>query len=303
MAETLTPDRNDASPGSLIDRDGQIQWAGLLLGPGTPYAIDRQGLTGWEDLPEADSTDADRPTGHGAWTGAQYARPRRVAGTLWLLPGPGADPLDTLRTLRRALALQDREQWLAVRMHGETLLVRARVVQRVIPADRQLLTGGPVRAAVQWLAADPRRYESAEQSARTGPPQPETGLVWPLTWPLDWGQPAVTGDVPADNDGSAPTQPLIVFHGPCGNPTVTERSTGRRLRYLIDLGPDDELVVDTAAGTVTLNGTASRRHTAAPDSSPEELFAFAPGRSELAFRPDRSGPGATVTARWRSAEW
>jgi len=62
-------------------------------------------------------------------------------------------------------------------------------------------------------------------------------------------------------------------------------------------------VVDTAAGTVTLNGTASRRHTAAADSSPEELFAFAPGRAQLAFRHDAQDTGARMTVRWRAAEW
>ncbi|MEE1751737.1 phage distal tail protein [Streptomyces sp. SP18CS02] len=296
-----TPD--DTSPGSLIARDGQIQWAGLLLGPGTPYEIDRQGMTGWEDLPEADLSDADRPTAHGAWPGAQYARPRRIGAQVWLLTPPGGDPLDTLRTLRRSLALGDEEQWLAVRVHGETLVVRARVTQRVLPADRQLITQGVARASVQWLATDPRRYAVDERSASTGAPEPETGLTWPLTWPLEWGEAASTGDMAVTNDGSAPTQPVITFRGPCVNPALTERGSGRRLRYLIELAADDELVVDTAAGTVTLNGTASRRHTAAPDSGPEELFAFGAGRGELAFRPEWSAPGASASVRWRSAEW
>ncbi len=61
--------------------------------------------------------------------------------------------------------------------------------------------------------------------------------------------------------------------------------------------------MDTAAGTVTLNSTASRRHTAAADSSPEELFAFEPGHAELAFRPDTYDTGAQLSVRWRSAEW
>ncbi|MEO3974261.1 phage tail protein [Streptomyces sp. CAU 1734] len=305
MATPISPPETEiaATPGSLITLDGQIQWAGVLFGPGTPFEIDRQGLTGWEDLPEVDSSDADRPTSHGSWPGAQYARPRRIGGQLWLLPAPGTDPAETMRTLRRSLALHDREQWLAVRIHGETLAVRARVVQRVIPADRNLLTQGVARVSVQWLATDPRRYAVEEQLGTTGVPKPPTGLTWPLTWPLNWGDATVTGDVTILNEGSAPAHPVIAFRGPCGNPALNDTAGGRRLRYLIDLAAEDELVVDTGAGTVLLNGTASMRHTAAPDSSPEELFELPPGTSRLAYRPARSEPDTTVSVRWRSADW
>ncbi|MFF3498589.1 phage distal tail protein [Streptomyces sp. NPDC003247] len=306
MAETTTTaSTDDVAPGSLITRDGQMQWAGLLLGPGTPYEIDRGGLTGWEDLPEYDSSDADHPTAHGAWPGARYAKPRKVGATVWTVPaGSGSDSsLTATRALRQALLLGDAERWLAVRLHGETLAVRARVSQRVLAADRTYTTQGVSRASVQWYATDPRRYSVTEQTAVTGAPQPESGLTWPLTWPLYWGQAASTGDVNAENSGSAPTHPVITFTGPCGNPTVTDRSSSRRLRYQITLAAGDELTVDTAAGTVTLNGTASRRNTAAADSSPEELFAFEPGRAQLAFRPDTYDTGARMTVRWRAAEW
>ncbi|MFC4503006.1 MULTISPECIES: phage distal tail protein [Streptomyces] len=306
MAETTTTAyTDDVPPGSLITRDGQMQWAGLLLGPGTPYEIDRGGLSGWEDLPEYDSSDADHPTAHGAWPGARYAKPRRIGGTVWTVPPQGdtVSSLTVTRALRQALLLDDQERWLAVRLHGETLAVRARVSQRVLAADRTYTTQGVSRASVQWYATDPRRYSVTERTAVTGAPQPESGLTWPLYWPLYWGQATSTGDVNADNDGSAPTHPVLTFNGPCANPTVTDRTSALRLRYQIGLAAGDELVVDTAAGTVTLNGTASRRHTAAPDSSPEELFAFAPGRAQLAFRPDTYDTGARMTVRWRAAEW
>jgi hypothetical protein len=311
MAETTnsaTPDTggltDDPAPGSLITRDGQLQWAGLLMGPGTPYQIDSNGLTGWEDIPDFDTSDADRPTAHGTWPGSRYAKPRKVSGQIWILPdSAGAATVSTVRALRRVLSLSDDERWLSVRLHGEILTTRARVSQRVMPTDRTYALQGVARAAVQWQADDPRRYAVTEQTITTGPPQPEPGLTWPLVWPLDWGQASVTGDVNALNDGSAPTQPVITFRGPCTTPSVTEQVSGRQLRYNIALAATDELVVDTAAGTVTLNGTASRLDTAATDSGPEELFAFDPGTAQLSFRPDASDTGASMTVRWRSAEW
>ncbi|MFH8838835.1 phage distal tail protein [Streptomyces sp. NPDC017868] len=307
MAETTTTYAGndltaDLAPGSLITQDGQIQWAGLLIGPGTPFNVDRTGLQGWEDLPEYDSSDADRPTSHGAWPGSRYAKPRKISGTIVLMPGQDA-AAGAVRALRQSLALLDEERWLTVRLHGELLAVRARIAQRVVPADQGFATQGSSKMSIQWLASDPRRYAVNEQSASTTAPQPESGLTWPLTWPLNWGQAKSTGDAVAENTGSAATHPVIVFRGPCSMPTVTERVSKRRLRYAIDLAAGDELVVDTANGTVTLNNTASRRHTAMADSSPEELFLLEPGRTELAFRPDAATPDALMTVRWRSAEW
>ncbi|MFB7375291.1 phage tail protein [Streptomyces sp. NPDC056222] len=307
MAETTTAYAGntytaDLAPGSLITQDGQIQWAGLLIGPGTPFAVDRSGLTGWEDLPEYDSSDADRPTSHGAWPGSRYAKPRKVGGAIVLMPEYSA-ATQAIRALRQALALLDEERWLTIRLHGELLAVRARIAQRVVPADQGFATQGSSKMSIQWLAADPRRYAVNEQVASTTAPQPESGLTWPLTWPLNWGEAKSTGDAVAENTGSAATHPVITFRGPCSMPTVTERGSRRRLRYAIDLAAGEELVVDTAGGTVTLNGTASRRHTAMADSSPEELFLLEPGRTELSFRPDEATEDALMTVRWRSAEW
>ncbi|MFI8961441.1 phage distal tail protein [Streptomyces sp. NPDC053493] len=307
MAETTTAYAGsnftaDLAPGSLITQDGQIQWAGLLIGPDTPFAVDRAGLQGWEDLPEYDSSDADRPTSHGAWPGSRYAKPRKISGTIVLVP-EYSEAVPAIRALRQALALLDEERWLTVQLHGEMLAVRARIAQRVVPADQGFATQGSSKMSIQWLASDPRRYAVNEQVATTSPPQPESGLTWPLTWPLNWGQAKSTGDAVAENTGSAATHPVIVFRGPCSMPTVTERVSKRRLRYAIDLAAGDELVVDTANGTVMLNNTASRRHTAMADSSPEELFLLEPGRTELSFRADSSTPDALMTVRWRSAEW
>src|SRR6478735_1180516 len=160
MAETTTPYAGnnhtaDLAPGSLITQDGQLQWAGLLIGPGTPFAVDRSGLQGWEDLPEYDSSDADRPTSHGAWPGSRYAKPRKISGTIVLMPEyDGA--VEAIRALRQSLALLDEERWLTVRLHGELLAVRARIAQRVVPADQGFATQGSSKMSIQWLATDPR---------------------------------------------------------------------------------------------------------------------------------------------------
>ncbi len=88
-------------------------------------------------------------------------------------------------------------------------------------------------------------------------------------------------------------------------PSLTNLATGDVLEYDLDLAAGDVLVVDTAEGTVTLNGTASRLYTATARSVPEQSFALWPGTADLAFRaaPDSSDPAASVAVRWRSAYW
>ncbi|MFE2438085.1 phage tail protein, partial [Streptomyces sp. NPDC059409] len=111
MAETTTPYPQETAPGSLITRDGQIQWAGLLMGPGTPYEIDRTGITGWDDLPVLDTGDIVRPDQHGAWPGARWAQPRLVGASVWLLPPAAARARDVIGAFRAATGVGGGEQW------------------------------------------------------------------------------------------------------------------------------------------------------------------------------------------------
>ncbi|EPH44704.1 hypothetical protein STRAU_2262 [Streptomyces aurantiacus JA 4570] len=294
-------------PGALITVDGQVQWAELLIGPGTAYWVAAEGLTGWEELPGLESSDANRPAGHGGWPGTQWAQPRAVTAQVWFAPDPDGGPeaaLAALRELRAATAVRDEEEWLAVRLYGETLAVKARIVQRVVPTDRQFLASRLAKATLQWKAMDPRRYESFTRRVTAGLPRREPGLAWPLTWPLDWGTPGASGDVTVENAGSAPAHPLITFTGPCTTPRLANQSTGTWLEYDIPLSQGDVLEVDTAEGTVLFNGTASRRHTATVGSVPEELFTLAPGASRLSFRAESGDVElASATVAWRSAEW
>ncbi|MBC2877435.1 MULTISPECIES: phage distal tail protein [Streptomyces] len=304
----LLPDAGtDQSPGSLITQDGQVQWAGILFGPGTDYPIADSGLTGWADLPGLDSGDVLRPDQHGAWPGAQWAQSRIVSAPVWLLPGSLDLTAEVVRRFRAATAVDSTERWLAVRLHGETLACRARVNQRVIPHDRMFVTRGTAKATVQWVCADPRRLTVEERAATTGLPVAERGLAWGkgLSWPLQWGQAGSSGLITVVNTGDAPASPVVTFRGPLRLPSLTRIDDGTRLEYDIALAPSDTLTVDTSAGTVLLNGSASRIHTATTYSAPEQTFLLAPGDTAFAFRcaPETGGTGASVTVTWRSSHW
>ncbi|MFC8584230.1 hypothetical protein ACFUGD_06695 [Streptomyces sp. NPDC057217] len=292
--------------GELITGPGQVQYGDLLLGAGTSYRW--RTLTGWEDLPDLDSSNAARPDSHGAYPGALLAQTRTVGLDGITIRAPrdqigGAVAQFNAGTVPRLDEIP-LVAWLDER---GPLLVHARVLRRRVPTTVGYQLGVISGAALQWEATDPRRYGVDEQSADTGLPAPEPGLDWSgggLSWAdgLDWGLGGLTGNVGAVNSGDAETSPVITFSGPVTMPRLTQED-GRTIEYDITLAADDRLVVDTREGTVTLNGSASRLYTATTRSVPEAAFTLAPGTTSLAFRAETHSAAAHCTVQWRSAYW
>ncbi|CAM5608922.1 hypothetical protein GCM10010329_17390 [Streptomyces spiroverticillatus] len=298
--------------GDLVTLPGHIQFGELLLGPHTVYGWST--LTGWEDTPGNDSGNVNRSDGHGSYPGRLLAQARTITLDGMVLRSDPGRMGAAVRALSVATALRDDELPLVVRLDdAEPLLVFARCIRQAIPVATGGYAVGVVKgAALQFEATDPRRYSLAEQVVEARLPQSEPGLDWHLDpgpecldWPLDFGAPGSTGTVAALNEGSAPAHPLVVFRGPVERPSLTNIATGDMLEYDIALAPDDELVVDTNAGTVTLNSTASRLYTVSNRSAPEQSFTLPPGSTQLAFRaaPGSSDPRASVALRYRSAHW
>lgn len=433
----------------LVNQDGQIQYAGVLFGETTEYVGDQ--LTGWDDLPDLDVGTVPMPTQHGAWPGSLLAGVRELQWDFTILPDDLATFPQLLARLRAATAPTAGERDLVVQLAGARRLMRARVIRRALPADRQYTKGEPTGSIV-WQCSDPRRYDVPESVAATALPAREPGLGWSgtpenrmsatqaagtgplwmwwsdgdpvitgdgvgpasvqatvaggelvwahenpngdygfpvkggepvtftnalapavgdgvtvLTWwaagnvyldqttstpgagtlsmvapegavsvqpivsfptamaapapigaaslrigtgegvayPLEWGTAVSTGSLQPRNMGDAPAHPVIEFRGPVVRPKLTQTATGRVLEYDITLTESDVLSVDCAAGTVTLNGTASRLYTATRASQPEQLFTLEPGETPMAFRCANAfyDPAASVTVRWRNAYW
>ncbi|MFD7106087.1 phage distal tail protein [Streptomyces celluloflavus] len=299
------------SAGDLVTLPGHIQYGDLLLGPGT--AVRWRKLTGWEDSPDVDSGTVPRSGAHGAYPGALLAQPRTITlDGVVLRTTPGAMTA-AVRKLSALLALRDDEIPLAIKLDdAPPLLCFARCLRHSIPVEPSYLTGTVTGGALQFEASDPRRYALVEQRVEARLPQGEPGLDWHtdpepehLAWPLDFGEPGSTGALIAVNDGDALTHPLITFRGPVARPSLTCLATGEAIEYDLDLADGDELVVDTAAGTVMLNGTASRTYTATNRSVPESTFTLAAGTAAFIFRaaPGFTDPRASCSLRWRSAYW
>ncbi|MFM9613918.1 phage distal tail protein [Streptomyces niveiscabiei] len=290
--------------GDRVTRPGHVQYGDLLLGPGTPYGW--RTISGWEDLPPLDSGTVARSDAHGAIPGQLLAQSRTVTLDGMVVRAPRAMVGAVIAVLNAGTVPVDGELPLVVWLDDRgPLLAHARATRRALPAGPGWRLGTVTGGAVEFVATDPRRYQLAERSASTPLPMPEPGLAFPLAFPLDFGPPGSTGTLTAVNDGDAPTHPVIEFRGPVAAPSLTSVESGDVLEYDLPLAAGDVLVVDTAAGTVTLNGAASRIHTATSRSVPEQTFTLVPGASHMTFRaaPGSTDPAASVTVRWRSAYW
>lgn len=293
-----------SAPGDLLTAPGQLQYGNLLMGRHTPYRW--RSLTGWGTLPGLDSGTVPLPAAHGAIPGQFFAAARTVGVEGLVVRAPRARIGEVVETLEAATVPVEDEQPLAIWLDERgPRLVWARCTRRAIPVEAGYSLGTILGGAIQWEATDPRRYGLVEHTTAATLPAPEPGLTWPLDFPLDFGTPGSAGSMTALNQGTTATQPVIEIRGPVDMPSLTNISTGDVLEYDLPLAAGDLLTVDTRAGTVVLNGTASRLDRATARSVPEQTFTLPPGASTLLFRaaPGSTDPAASATVRYRAAYW
>lgn len=308
--------------GDLVTRPGHMQYGELLLGPGTPYRF--KTLTGWEDLPPLDSGTVARSDAHGAFPGRLLAQARTVTVEDLIIRAPRSEIGAVVGALGDGTApVEDELPLVAWLDERGPLLVYARATRRLIPTSLGYRLGTITGGAVEFVATDPRRYELAERSTSARLPIAEPGLDWGtdagtgVDDGLDWrtgpgtegglifGEPGSTGALSVGNSGRAHSHPVIEFRGPVERPSLTNLASGDVLEYDLPLAAGDVLTIDTRAGTVLLNGTASRLDRATSRSVPEQTYVLAPGTTDFTFRaaPGSTDPAASVTVRWRSAYW
>ncbi|MFJ8016249.1 phage distal tail protein [Streptomyces sp. NPDC096339] len=237
-----------------------------------------------------------RQSDHGGWASPVYldSRPITVEG---LLSAPSTSARDAaIEQLIAADSLTDTTLSVAeaipkqatVRRSGELLI---ELVNEYSATYSALVT-----------AADPRRYSTTLQSQSTGLPSVTGGLTLPITMPITISTTSTGGGFTLTNAGTIATRPTFTLTGPAALPVITAtRPDGSisQLAYSESLGAGDTLVIDTAAHSVILNGTVSRR----PFISAQPYWPeIAPG-SSLSVRWTASAydPAALLTGTCRSA--
>lgn len=280
--------------------EGQIRWRDRLLFDGRDLALIE--LQGWDDLPEVDTGNVERPSRHGTWPGRALAGQRLVTATGVLTGARDLQTMsDVLAPLRRALALAEdaRQRPLTIRVGGQTLTAYGQVSARSIPGGVGYQAARPT-VVVQWTCPDPRRYGRGRSTVITAPQRSGEGLEYPLEYPLDYGEPAQGGSAFLINGGDTPTHPIVTITGPCTRPRLINRTTGRALEFRLTLAETETLVIDCDQGTVTVDSNDGF-HTLGTASVPPEHWTLEPGSNPVHFRPETSEHGASATVVWNDA--
>lgn len=234
----------------------------VSLGPLDLSAVDDGGVTwlltdlkGWSS-PGLRAEAQPRQADHGAWPATPYfgARPITLTGMIAAPTMSGRDA--AIEELIAAVSLTDTTLTVAesipkqasVRRSGELLIERINPYSATYSA---LVT-----------AYDPRRYSTTLQTKSTGLPSVTGGLTVPVALPISLTSSITGGAFTLINDGSISTRPVFTVEGPAVNPIIVcthpDGSTDQ-LTYSATLVLGDELVIDTDAHTVMLNGPVSRR--------------------------------------------
>lgn len=288
------------TPGTDLDGMLQASLGGLRLGAvdtaGVAWRLKAEdGLQGW-DSAEVRAEYTQREADHGAWAAPVYygERPITLAGTI---EAPSRTALDdAMERLRAAAGI------------GDTLLVVYESIPKQASVRRsgkpllQYVTDRTANFSVLVTAGDPRRYAVDEQTGSTGLPTTSGGLTFPATFPVTVAATTVAGQITAANPGSFETRPVLTIAGPVNAPSVLAQYPDGSVRQLIygqNLVTGDQLVIDTDAHSVVLNGTASRRRfLSVPNGWPT-----IPAASTVTYQFTSSSYSASalLTARWRSA--
>lgn len=292
--------------GELLTQDGQVEWRGTLLGPGTYFRTGKDGIRGWYDLPGQRGSNSPLPGYHGSFPG-RLTSAERIVEWDFLTKGvtlagfPAA--IDTLRRITSP-GEDPQEEPLVIRLDGQSLLCWARVRNRAIPTNYQYALGH-TRGSVQWEATDPRLYSPTEQTASTplasgsssGLDFSGGGLDF-SSGGLDFGAPPTGGTLTAVNEGHVPTWPTLEVIGPCTGPSIVH--SGHTLRFASGFVvlAGQTMVIDTRPTwrTVEINGVSVRQHLVVAEWAP-----FERGSTQVSFTAAAYDPASQLVARWRHA--
>lgn len=294
---------------ATITQEWQVDFAGVLLGPGTRYPVGE--ITGF-GTPQVRSQDVELPTEDGAFPGVDYYGTQTVTIEAGIRtpgdPGAAADALAELKqaasdpaTRKTAGALQTLRVFWPGREGPKRALGRVRAVESVSMA-RAVFGWIPVSLAFE--VTDPVWHGEPEQQVilPLSLDDDQGGFTAPVTAPITTG---VANPVERPgwiaNAGDLPAWPSLRIKGPVVNPRIWITETGRVLDLSLTLGENDILQIDTRPGTRWVLRNGGNAATALSSASRLDLFQIPPGKSELRWTGADYTNSTRLTVSWRDA--
>lgn len=225
------------------------------------------GITGWDELPDARFDSTGRSNAHGEFDGPVYSAARTVTISGEVRNQAARDALLAAFDAGFVFAGASAGVPLSVTMAGKTLTALS---AKVIAKQKVRAVGewglGRFGWQVQFRCADPLRYDALVTAGPITMPSSGGGLVFPLFITggvLTWGTVPAPQIATVANPGSADTSVLLTISAGgsalTGGFQIVESVTGSVISYADDLPAGSTVVIDSATGSVTLNGTADRR--------------------------------------------
>ena len=239
----------------LVTQDYQVEFDGLLMGPGTPFIFTNP--KGFLDLSGTRASFTPRARAHGGFTEPHFGG----GAVLDLEFDISSENFATFTAAVLALEANTYQQpttrplWFQYPGHGlRTMQVQC--LRRSIPTTGQYFEGYVPKAALQFYAPDPLKY-APTQTLTTGLPTSGGGLTYPLAYPLNYGAAGNPGRVVATNTGSADVSPVLTITVPIDSAgfQVTSVEDGLTVQFNGAVGANDTFVIDTRTGISTLNGS------------------------------------------------
>lgn len=275
--------------------DGQVQLRDLVFGAGAEIRF--VGKNHFNPFSRAVRADQGGPRAwnHGNWSGAEFTEQVIIPMRLVIIGDESGVTgwLARMRGLLAAFAPSHEDLELRFALDGAEYVMFGR--PRLVDPEARMMDGtNYVQAA--FVALDPVMYSGAEHVESVMLPIVTGGLEFPIQFPIQFTATTVAGRVNLTNAGTATVGLRLRIDGPVVEPRVTLLVDGvaSTLRFNLTLTAGQWLDVDTAARTVYMNGTASRRGNAAG------VWPLLPsGTHELAFDAAAYDAAAELTVTWR----
>ena len=263
-------------------------------------------------VPQTRNQEVNISLRHGQYASPQYlgARPMNISIAAW------ADSIANLMALKSNLGFA----FAPIDAATDADFVIPLCFTLADAAEKYVVFGKPIRAewvyntllrtygsnnpfsdtaVCEFLATDPRIYSLTPKTGNLTLGVTTGGHGWPHGWPHGWGT-ATPGSATCINAGNFMTYPTITISAGAGaftNPILTNATTGESWTIALGLAIGDTLVVDMAAQTALLGGTANRESLVT--RPPSSWWALASGSNVIQL----GGTGATGTAvvSWRDA--
>ena len=261
----------------------------LPMGGDTAFKISAP-IDGLETPPIRNSTMNYSGKDGGLVTG-QYYSPRLITITGFIISSTAQTHEQARRQLQEALPIREDLDFIVNTFADLEYISSVRLL------DFKMSIIDPVGSQfkIDLFASDPNLYTGDIQSALVSLEEGGGFLLPTVVFPIifDPG----TAPTIVTNSGAVDVLPIITIEGTATNPRITKTETGEYVEVQVTMGASDELIIDMANRTITLNGGSiiSFRE------SGSSWWDLDVGGNPISYETDDSNDTGTCTVSWRNA--